>query len=109
MAAPRRASGELWRYADLSLKVTATLVRGRKCYLIPTHPGEGWGHVLLKIGIAAHLLSWGYGWERIHWEEAPAGAGEFRPDIYAERGRRCWGLCGGYGENGFRTAQTACR
>jgi hypothetical protein len=41
--------------------------------------------VFLKIAVAAHLLAWGYPWERIHWEQSPPeGPGRFRADLYAD-------------------------
>jgi hypothetical protein len=49
------------------------------------YAGESLDHAIFKVSIAAHLLTWGYRWEQIHWEETPIQlATGFRPDLYAE-------------------------
>ncbi len=75
----------LWNYRGISLEIEATLIHeGHRC-IVPTYVGESWDHAFLKILVAAHLLSWGYPWEKIHWEQVPPdGPGNFRPDIYTE-------------------------
>lgn len=72
------AQGARWKYEDISLELTAHLIRGQARYAIPTYPGEGWGHVHLKVVIAAHLLHWGYKWDDMLWEYDP-------PDITGRR------------------------
>jgi hypothetical protein len=54
--------------AVFRLELVARLVRGRSSFPIPIHPGEGWGHSLMKASIATHLLRWGYRWSDITWE-----------------------------------------
>jgi len=77
--------GARWNYKGISLELQAYLVHGQTRYAIPTYAGEGWGHVFLKVTIAAHLLQWGYKWDDIHWEyDPPDVAGQRRADIFVK-------------------------
>lgn len=77
------SEGARWKYEDISLELTAHLIRGQARYAIPTYTGEGWGHVHLKVVIAAHLLHWGYKWDDILWEyDPPDITGRRRADIF---------------------------
>jgi hypothetical protein len=74
-----------WRYSDILLELQANLVHKGQRYAIPMYGGESLDHAMFKVSIAAHLLTWGYRWEQIHWEETPIqSATEFRPDLYVE-------------------------
>lgn len=78
------AAARTWKYQGISLEIAPRLITGDSSYRVPIHSGEGWGHVLLKIVAAAHLLSWGYPWHTISWEECPQGGPpDCRPDLYA--------------------------
>lgn len=82
----------------VTLELAARLVRGRSSFRIPIHPGEGWGHSLMKASIAAHLLRWGYRWADIIWEHSLQRRGlRKRGDLFAcPRGRlpSFWFECG---------------
>jgi hypothetical protein len=110
MARKRGERGdELWRYGECSLDLDPVLVRGEVRYPVPTHPGEGWGHVLLKVSVATHLLEWGYSWKHVHWEDSPCPVAEFRPDIFAERQGGLpafWFECGGTEDEKLRTIRS---
>jgi hypothetical protein len=47
--------------------------------------GESLDHAMFKVSIAAHLVTWGYHWEQIHWETTPERSPhQYRPDLYAD-------------------------
>lgn len=74
-----------WHYHDISILLQATLTHKGQRYIIPLHGGESLDHAMFKVSTAAHLLTWGYAWEQIHWEETvPYGPKGFRPDLYTE-------------------------
>lgn len=74
-----------WRYHGILLELQVTLVHEGQRYAVPIYGGESLDHAMFKVSIAAHLLTWGYRWEQIHWEETPTQLTiGFRPDLYAE-------------------------
>jgi hypothetical protein len=100
-----------WGYNEILLELQATLIHEEQRYIIPTYGGEGWGHVFLKIVVAAHLLTWGYPWKKLHWEQCPPGGpGNFRPDLYA-KGQGClpsfWFECGTTEDEKLRSVSAA--
>lgn len=87
-----------WSYCGISLELTAHLIHDGLRHTVPSYSGEGWGHMYLKIVIAAHLLHWGYKWEDLLWEyELPYLQGHRRADIFtrAQSTLPCfWFECG---------------
>lgn len=74
-----------WRYNEVLLELEAALIHKGQRYSIPMYGGESLDHAMFKVSIAAHLLTWGYRWEQIHWEEAHGQlAMGFRPDLFVE-------------------------
>jgi len=105
------ARGPRWKYRDISMELTAHLMRGRTRYAIPTYIGEGWGHAYLKIVVAAHLLHWGYEWTDVLWEYSPSDStARKRADIFA-RGRNglpsFWFECGTADNDKLRELRSA--
>jgi hypothetical protein len=96
-----------WYYQDILVEIQATITHNKLRYAIPMPGNESIDHALLKVSIAAHLLSWGYTWEQIRWEETPPkGPREFRPDLYTEDAGnlpRFWFECGHTGQEKLRT------
>lgn len=73
-----------WKYGGVRLELEARLIHRRRTYVVPAYAGEGWGHSLLKLAIAVHLLEWGYTWEGIRWEYSPSNVrGHRRADLFA--------------------------
>jgi hypothetical protein len=82
------SQGARWEYGDISLELTVHLIQGQARYAVPTHAGEGLGHVNLKIAVVAHLLHWGYQWDDILWEYDPPNVpGRRRADVFTRGGR----------------------
>lgn len=69
----------------MTIDLTAKVVHEEKEFVLPIQEREGWDHALLKLVVGVHLLTWGYSWESIHWEDTPPyGPAGYRADVWAE-------------------------